>query len=138
MLRAVLALAALLLAVPADADDASPAPAAPAAGGQTTPELDPDPWLPIDSYMADGPFVSWPARAVGMTTLIVIGGGAAAFCTPIDMVRGLALRRGYGEVAEACGSRIGDAAATGAYLAAGAPFWAVKKTFWDGPRKLLG
>ena len=126
MLGRVLALSALLLAAPVYAD---PPPQEPTNG--------PGPWLPIRTYSPDGPFVSIPAQTVGMTTLIIVGGAAATLCMPVDLVRGIIRRAGYGSIAEACGSRVGGAAATGTYLAAGAPFWATKQLLWDGPRRLL-
>ena len=73
-----------------------------------------------------------------MITLIVAGGSAAIFCTPIDLVRGVIRRKGYGELTEACGSQVGQAAASVAYVSFGAPFWLIKRGLWDGPRKLLG
>ena len=123
MLRAAVVLAALLLAAPMAAEQ--------------LPELNPDPYLTVDAYADDGPFVSWPAQAVGMTTMVVVGGTFATLCMPFDLMRGLQ-KGNYGGLAQACGSGTGGPAGNGAYLVGGAPFWAMKKTFWDAPRALFG
>jgi hypothetical protein len=125
MLARRAALASLLLAVaPARADDPAPA--------------EPSRFLEIHAYEPDGPFVTVPARTFGMITLILAGGSAAILCTPIDLVRGVVRREGFGEITEACGSQVGQSAASVAYITAGAPFWLLKRGFWDGPRTLLG
>ncbi|MEO8605600.1 MAG: hypothetical protein ABI629_23730 [bacterium] len=134
MLGRILALSALLLAGPVRAD---PAAAADAAVSPPGPTINTDPWLPIHTYTPDGWFVRGPAETAGMTMLIIVGGTAATFCMPIDLVRGMWRGSGYGSIAEACGARVGDAAATGSYLAAGAPFWATKQLVWNVPRRLL-
>ena len=113
----------LLVAGAAGAAEVEPAPAAP--------------WLDIHTYDPDGPFVSIPAKTAGMATLVVVGGAMAVFCSPFDLVIGLANRGGYGATAQACASQCGHAAANGTYLAIGAPFWLLKGAFWDGPRRLL-
>jgi len=122
MLRTLSLLAALLLAAPA--------------GGEELPVLNAQPYLTATLYDPDGPFVVWPATAVGMVAMIAAGGTAAALCMPFDLVRGLQ-KGNYGGLAQTCGS-LGLPVGNGAYAVGGAPFWAVKKTFWDGPRELFG
>jgi hypothetical protein len=108
---------------------------APAAGSEERPE--PSRWLEIQTYESSGPFVSVPAKIFGMTALVLIGGAAAVVCLPFDFVHGLIHLEGYGEIAESCASEIGQAAASGTYLTAGAPFWLVKRLAWDAPRELF-
>jgi len=137
-----LAVAVLLVAAPLRADppaeapgDSAPQPTATAAAAESS--LNPHPWLPTHEYDADGPFVTIPAKAFGMTAMILVGGAAATVCMPIDLVRGMWRRTGYGTSSEACGASFGDAAAKGSYIAGGAPFWIAKHLVWDGPRRLL-
>jgi hypothetical protein len=108
---------------------------APAAAKEAQPE--PSRWLEIQSYESSGPFVSVPAKIFGMTTLVLVGGAAAVVCMPFDLVHGLIHLEGYGEIAEDCASEIGQTAASGTYLATGAPFWLVKRLAWDAPRELF-
>lgn len=91
-------------------------------------------WPDLDAYDPAGPFVSWPAKVFGLGALIVSGGSAAILCTPVDLVVGLARRRGYGTLAEACGAGVGGAVSQSVYLVTGAPFYVGKAVFWDLPR----
>ena len=125
MLARRVALASILIAAaPAQAETSAP----PA----------PSRYLEVHVYDPEGPFVTVPAKTFGMLTLIVVGGTAALFCTPIDLGRGVARQGGFGELAEQCGSQVGQAAASVTYVAFGAPFWLLKRGLWDGPRRLLG
>ncbi|MGD9763844.1 MAG: hypothetical protein AB7V27_09045 [Candidatus Binatia bacterium] len=108
------------------------------ATGARAADGDPDsPWLDIHTYDADGPFVTAPAKTVGIGTYILVGGAAALACTPVDLARALPKGEGYGETAKACGAGIGKPAGRATYIAAGAPFWLVKKVAWDFPRRLF-
>ncbi|MDX2169101.1 MAG: hypothetical protein SF182_18680 [Deltaproteobacteria bacterium] len=107
-----------------------------AARAEQLPELNDSPYLSVDTYAADGPFVSWPAQAVGMTSMVIVGGSVATLCMPFDLMRGLQ-KGNYGGLAQYCGAGAGRPAGNGAYLLVGAPFWAMKKTFWDAPKALF-
>jgi hypothetical protein len=122
MFRAALALLVLLFAARSHAEQ--------------LPELNENPYLTADAYSGDGPFVSWPAQAFGMTTMVVVGGSVATLCMPFDLMRGLQ-KGNYGGLAQSCGAGAGGPVGNGAYYLAGAPFWAMKKTFWDAPRALF-
>lgn len=112
--------------------------AAASAAAETTPPPRPSRWLEIHTYDPEGPFVALPAQTFGMTTLIVVGGGAAMLCMPFDFAHTFIHRGDYGAIAESCGSNVGQVAASGTYLAGGAPFFVLKKMFWDAPRMLFG
>ncbi|MGH7789485.1 MAG: hypothetical protein ACRERC_21615 [Candidatus Binatia bacterium] len=92
-------------------------------------------WPALDAYDPAGPFVSWPAKALGLGALIVSGGAATIVCTPVDLVVGVVRRGGYGTLAERCASGVGGAVAQSVYLVAGAPFYVGKTVFWDWPRR---
>lgn len=102
------------------------------AAAERLPELNDEPYVTATAYADDGPFVSWPALGVGMTAMIVAGGTVATLCMPFDLARGLQ-KGNYGGLAQSCGAA-GRPVGNGAYLLGGAPFWAMKKTFWDLPR----
>jgi hypothetical protein len=136
MLRVAVGLAALLVAAPMRAEPPTLGDTPPAQSAADA-SLNPHPWLPTHEYDPDGPFVTIPAKTFGMTAMILVGGAAATVCMPLDLVRGMWRRTGYGSNAEACGASFGDAAAKGSYIAGGAPFWAAKHLVWDGPRYLL-
>ena len=94
--------------------------------------------IELPTYVGEGPFVTVPANVVGMPAMILFGGAAPVVCTPFDLLRGLSVGGGYGNVAAACGSRVGGVAGSAAYILGGAPFWVTKQVFWNGPRALIG
>ncbi len=95
-------------------------------------------FVTLATYASDGPFVEWPAQAVGMTTLVLVGSAATFACLPYDLVAGSVGRANFGSFAGFCATAVGGAAANGAYAVTGAPFWLVKQVAWDGPRRLFG
>jgi hypothetical protein len=95
-------------------------------------------FITLDTYAADGPFVEWPAQAVGMTTLVLVGSTATFTCLPYDLLAGGVGRASFGSFAAFCATAVGGPVANGAYAVAGAPFWLVKQVAWDAPRRLFG
>lgn len=93
--------------------------------------------IELPTFVGEGPFVTVPAKVIGMPAMIIFGGAATLVCTPFDLLRGLSVGGGYGSVAAACGSRAGSVAGSAAYIIGGAPFWVTKQVFWNGPRALL-
>jgi len=93
--------------------------------------------IELPTFAGEGPFVTVPANVVGMPAMILFGGAATAVCTPFDLMRGISIGGGYGDVAAACGSRAGTFAGSAFYILGGAPFWITKQVFWNAPKALL-
>lgn len=96
-------------------------------------------WTLDGPYEGEGICIEGSAEAAGVMTAVFVGGLAAWVCLPGDLVHS-AIRRqsALGVLSHGCAIYVGVADGWAAYIIAGAPFFAVKKVFWDAPRRLLG
>lgn len=112
----------------------------PPAAGQSPASQEPDaPPPPSDApYTGQGRFVLYPARVISSPLLGIGYMLGAIACAPAALVQ--QHRRDWNvpeeeEVQWKCALKTGMALRWPLFAAAGFPFYAVKKLFWDGPRK---
>jgi hypothetical protein len=97
-------------------------------------------WTLGGPYDGEGPFVAAPAEASGMMTMVFSVWPVGVACFPADVAYSTARWNweSFGGLWERCTMQGALAAGWGAYMVSGAPFFVLKKVFWDVPAWMLG
>jgi len=89
-------------------------------------------------YDVEGPFVSGPASSSGMILGVLAAPLGGIVCSPVDLVRGATSQtHEVSTLMELCAEMAFRGGYYGVYYVVGAPFYLVKKLFWDAPKTLL-
>ena len=89
-------------------------------------------------YQDEGYFVSWPAVVAGAAVALPVAAGGALLCAPIDLIQSIGDPSHEYTLTTLCAGVPALVVGIPVALVVGAPFYGIKKVFWDFPRYLMG